>query len=290
MSCGDISGVMIAVAKQDLESFSEYNKTAVMRIFMASASESKSRLDPSDSLGPGYYTPGTIDFGFVDCSNPANTKDPKCKNFQKFGFNVFEECKNGVDDDENGLVDCSDPFCVFIPDCAGSNAFNFSASSSDKVAPVVMFSDIEKLTDAAFVRVDTNEPSNLSLSLYSNDSSCLTVNATLTDLGSGYQANANFKPFHSIDLMMDNLGYALINSTTYYYKITVCDPSANCAISACSNFTTKSTSSEKSFIFKMELPDGYTVDIPALNKTGYNFTESFAGGIYEVGIKTMHLL
>ena len=74
---------------------------------MASANGTGNRTSPSDYLGPGYYTKGMIDFGFVDCSNP-NTKDPKCKNMQKFGFNVFEECMNGVDDDENGLADCAE--------------------------------------------------------------------------------------------------------------------------------------------------------------------------------------
>jgi hypothetical protein len=108
----------------------------------------------------------------------------------------------------------------------------------------------------------------------------------LTDSGVGYQANADFKPFHSMDLMEDNLGYALTNGTNYYYKVTVCDPSANCAVSACSNFTTKATAQDKSFIFKMELPEGYTVDIPVLNKTNYNFSETFGGIEYDVGIKT----
>ena len=36
----------------------------------------------------------------------------------------------------------------------------------------------------------------------------------------------------------------------------------------------------------MDLPDGYTVDIPAFNKTGYNFSETFGGVQYDVGIKT----
>src|SRR3989339_487425 len=94
LSCGEIGGVMIAISKQDLESFAEYNKTVNLRIFMSSANDSDTRLSPSDSLGPSYYTPGTIDFGFIDCADPAMSKDSKCKNFQKFGFNVFEECKN----------------------------------------------------------------------------------------------------------------------------------------------------------------------------------------------------
>jgi hypothetical protein len=287
ISCGEISGVMVGLAKQDIESFAEYNKTANMRILVASADEVGARLSPSDSVGPGYYTPGTIDFGFVDCSNPVMAKDPKCKNFQKFGFNVFEECKNGVDDDENGLVDCDDPFCAYIPDCAGSNAFSFIVNLNDKTTPVVMFNDVERLADGAFIKVDTNEPSNLSLSFFGNDSSCMVLNVTLDDTSIGYQANANFKPFHSVDLINDTLGYALIGNTTYYYKVKVCDPSGNCALSACSNFTTKTPADgDKPFIFKIELPENYTVDIPAFNKTNYNFTETFGGDVYEVGIKT----
>lgn len=286
ISCGDIGGVMIAVAKQDIESFAEYNKTATMRIFMVSANSTDTRTSPSDSVGPGYYTPGTIDFGFIDCSDPTMSTDTKCKNFQKFGFNVYEECKNGVDDDENGLVDCDDPFCSFIPDCNDGAAFNFVAVAGDITAPTVTFSDVEKLYDSAFIKIDTNEPSNMSLQFYHNESTCQTINITLADTGAGYQANANFKPFHSIDLISDNLGYALTNGTVYYYKVKVCDPSGNCALSACTNFTTKATAADKIFIFKVELPAGYTVDIPALNKTGYNFTETFAGTTYDVGIKT----
>src|SRR3989339_505035 len=287
LSCGEIGGVMIAISKQDLESFAEYNKTVNLRIFMSSANDSDTRLSPSDSLGPSYYTPGTIDFGFIDCADPAMSKDSKCKNFQKFGFNVFEECKNGIDDDENGMIDCADPFCKFIPDCASAGgAFNFINDVNDVTTPVVLFSEVERLHDSAFLKVDTSEPSNLTLIFYKNDSTCKTLNLSLADTGTGYQANANFKPFHSVDLMQETLGYALTNGTTYYYKIKVCDPSENCAVSACTNFTTKSTAQDKSFLFKIDLPDGYTVDIPALNKTDYNFTESFGGVLYDVGIKT----
>src|SRR3989339_893155 len=170
LSCGEIGGVMIAISKQDLESFAEYNKTVNLRIFMSSANDSDTRLSPSDSLGPSYYTPGTIDFGFIDCADPAMSKDSKCKNFQKFGFNVFEECKNGIDDDENGMIDCADPFCKFIPDCASAGgAFNFINDVNDVTTPVVLFSEVERLHDSAFLKVDTSEPSNLTLIFYKND-------------------------------------------------------------------------------------------------------------------------
>jgi hypothetical protein len=292
MSCGEIGGVMVAVSSQDLESFSEYSGTANMRVYMSSVDSSDSRTSPSDYVGPGYYTPGSIDFGFVDCSDP-NTKDPKCKNMQKFGFNVFEECMNGVDDNEDGLADCADPLCTFTPKCAGGTSFNFSVNVSDKVAPTVIYNEVDELADGAFMKIDTNEASNMSVMFYSEDSTCSILNTTINDAGTeSYQENANFKPFHAMDLIdsATSLGFDLTNATYYYYKIKTCDPSSNCAISACSNFTTKNSTTDKSFIFKLDLPAGYTVDIPALNKTGYNFTETFTingvATVFDVGIKT----
>ena len=291
MSCGEIGGVMIALSSQDLESFSDYVKTANMRVYMTSANSTDSRTNPSDYVGPGYYTPGSIDFGFVDCSNP-NTKDPKCKNAQKFGFNVFEECMNEVDDDENGLVDCLDPTCVFTPKCAellGKTAFAFEVDATDNVAPTVMFNKVDELYDGAFMKIDTNEPSSMSIKFYLDDSTCTILNTTINDTGSeAYQAYAEYKPFHAMDMIdaTTSLGFALDAGTAYYYKIETCDPSSNCAFSACSNFTTKTSTTDSSFIFKLDLPEGYTVDIPALNKTGYNFTETFGGVAYDVGIKT----
>jgi len=292
MSCGEISGVMVAVNSQDLESFSEYSKTANMRVYMSSADSAGSRTSPSDYVGPGYYTPGSIDFGFIDCSDPS-TKDPKCKNAQKFGFNVFEECMNGVDDNEDGLADCADPTCAFTPKCSSGTAFSFLANASDKVAPTVVYNEVDELSDGAFMKIDTNEPSNMSVRFYYNDSTCKILNTTINDIGvETYQQNANFKPFHAMDLIgeTNSLGFNLANGTSYYYKIKTCDPSGNCALSACSNFTTKKSQVDKAFIFKLDLPAGYTVDIPALNKTGYNFTETFdINGVattFDVGIKT----
>ncbi|MBT6955980.1 hypothetical protein HN997_01670 [archaeon] len=292
MSCGEIGGVMIAVSSQDLESFSEYDGTANMRIYMASANSTDSKSSPSDYVGPGYYKPGSIDFGFVDCSDPS-TKDAKCKNAQKFGYNVFEECMNGIDDNEDGLADCDDPVCVFTPKCASGTAFSFTTDVSDKEAPTVIYNEVDELSDGAFMKIDTNEASNMSVMFYLNDSTCKILNTTINDIGvETYQQNANFKPFHAMDLINEttSLGFSLANGTMYYYKVKTCDPSSNCAISACSNFTTKTSQVDKEFIFKLDLPTGYTVDIPALNKTGYNFTETFdINGVpttFDVGIKT----
>src|SRR3989344_5744165 len=253
---GKLGGVMILIDKENLQSFAEYNNSAPMRVFISSANDSYNEFSPLDSANPGYYTSGSADFKFVDCSNP-NTKDTKCKNFQKFGFNIFEDCKNGKDDDSDGMVDCADPKCKFTPNCASGTAFNFSADANDVQSPTVTFSQVDVLRDSAFVKFDTDEPANGTLEFYGNDSTCNSVNISLNDTG---------------------------NPTIYYYKTGVCDTSSNCASSSCQNFTT-SNEPVKNFIFKMNLPTGFTVDIPQLNYSG-NFTKVIGGVLFEVGIKT----
>lgn len=271
----------VSVEKEALENFDLFNITAPLRVFAVSF-DGAGDGDGADDVGPSYYTPGTVDFAFVDCSDP-NTKDPNCKNFQTFGFQTFEDCKNGIDDDSDGLADCADPKCEFTPVCASGTAFDFTSATNDYRAPSVMFSKVDKTADSAIVVFDTDEPANGSLSFYANDSTCITVNTSLNDLGDPNFAFDDYKPFHRVSLDADTLGYALTNSTTYFYKISICDPNTNCGTSACLNFTTKSVN--KNFIFKMDVPDGYTVDIPALNYSG-NFTYAVGGNSYEVGIKT----
>jgi len=278
-----IGGVMILMEKESLESFTEYNKTVSMRVLVSTANGSTSELSPLDSANIGFYTPGSADFKFVDCSNP-NTKDAKCKNFQKFGFNVFEDCKNGKDDDSDGFTDCDDPKCKFTPNCASGSAFNFIKDDNDNQAPTVSFSQVDVLRDSAFVKFDSDEPANGTLEFYSNDSTCSSLNITKNDLGDPGISFDDYKPFHSVALELNTLGYSLENGTLYYYKTTVCDPSGNCATSACQNFTT-SNEAYKNFIFKMKLPAGFNVTIPALGYSG-NFTTSVGGTVYETGIKT----
>ncbi len=285
-SAGKTGGVMIVVDKENLESFVEYNKTAPMRVFVASANESKSELNPSDSVSSaGYYTQGSADFKFVDCSNP-DTKDDKCKNFQKFGFNVFEDCKNGKDDDADGSTDCNDMKCSYTPNCAsGGNAFNFVANANDFTTPSVLFSSTDPLHNSAFIKFDTDEPANGSIAFYGNDSSCGNSIATYDEVGDTSIVFDDYKPFHGVAIENGTNGVNLSNGTTYFYKTTICDPTSNCATSACQNFTTKKDNNYKPFVFKMKLPSGYNVTIPALNYSG-NFTTNISGKVYETGIKT----
>ena len=276
-----VGAAFVSVEKEALENFPEFNMTAPIAILAVSSDGSDSNMD--DSVGPNYYTPGTVDFDFVDCSNP-DTKDPKCKSFQKFGFQMFEDCKNTIDDDGDGLADCDDPKCIFTPACASGTAFNWGSGTDDYKTPIVMFSKVDRMADAAVVMFDTDEPANGTLNFYHNSSTCATLNTSIADVGDANFDYDDYKPFHRILLESDNLGYDLVVSTSYFYKVQVCDPFNNCGTSKCLNFTTRAEN--KPFIFRMNLPEGFSVDIPAMDLTDENFTRTVNGQLYEVGFKT----
>ncbi len=288
-----VGGVMIVIDKENLESSSSYNKSTPMRVRVTSANDTTNELTPVDEVAnAGYYTLGTADFKFVDCGNPDSKNDDKCKNFNKFGFNVFEDCKNGKDDDGDGYADCSDVKCGFTPACSSGAAFNFVANVNDKESPQPAFSQIDAMHNGAFIKFDSSEPANGTLVFYGNDTGCSSTNITLYDVGDPAVTFDNFKPFHTIpldDISLASAGWpnGLVNGTTYYYKTTMCDPSNNCAASACLNFTTKSEGSYKNFIFKLKLPPGYNVSIVGQNGFNYsgNFTTVVSGKSYESGIK-----
>jgi hypothetical protein len=274
--------LFVSIERDTLENFALFNITAPMKVFVVSF-DGLGDGDGADEVGPSYYTPGTVDFGFVDCSDPS-TKDSKCKSFQKFGMQMYEDCKNIVDDDGDGLADCDDPKCVFTPACASGTAFDWSSGTDDYKAPIVMFSKVDRMSDATIIVFDTDEPANGTLTFYNQSSTCATLNTTLADLGDPAFDFDDYKPFHKIVLDTNTLGYSLVNSTTYYYKVEVCDPFNNCGTSTCLNFTTKSEN--KPFIFRLNLPAGFTVDIPAMGLTDETFTRTVGGQVYDVGFKT----
>jgi hypothetical protein len=276
ISCQMIGGAGVAVEKEDLEKFPAlYNSTKSLRIFVASSTEVN---NITDSAGPGYFTHGTVDFkpecclcpGNVDQDNdgkPAST-DEECTFIKQKGFVSFEDCFNSKDDNNDGLSDCNDPICAPMPKCGGS--FNFGSNANDKKAPTVIFQKVDEWADGAFVKFDTDEPANGSVKFYKTDSLCATVNVTLNDLGDPTFNFDDYKPFHGIGITQNSVGYSLNLSTTYYYKLKVCDPSNNCGESACLNFTTKS--SFKKVLFDIDLDSGYSIDFECngFNKTNWN--------------------
>ena len=245
--------------------------TSDLRIMVTTAGPGYNESNVTDQAGPFYYTPGSIDFmmedcfGFVDMDGDglAPDQDPDCKFIKSLGFIPFEDCGNNFDDNGDGLTDCNDPMCSFTPKCTGT--FNFAADASDTTAPDVIFHKIDEFNDGAFVMFDTNEPANGTVLFYYNNSGCSTLNKTINDLGDPAWTYDDYKPFHHVPIdnfagNTNRLGYDLVNGSTYFYKYKVCDPSSNCATSACSNFTTKKSMS--SFFFGTNVPSGFGVPNP----------------------------
>jgi hypothetical protein len=267
LMCSEIGGYMVAVNKDDLKRFTDlFVPGEGMRVYVATAGKRRTESTPRDTAGPGYYTPGAIDFKFEDCLTPGvdmdgdgftSENDPDCFMFFKTGgFIRHEDCfETGVDEDEDGLADCDDPDCKFAPHCAGKGANLLN----DSTAPKLTWKEVDKYPDAAFIRYDTDEPANGTVEFYYNDSSCGTVNTTILDPAlldaktrNDYK-NWHDGPIDNFEFNPQRLGYNLTNGTTYYYKLKVCDSSGNCGVSACLNFTTAKSSSKK------DCPDCYAI-------------------------------
>jgi hypothetical protein len=61
--CSEIGGPMLAVKKDDLAKYSElYDSTKDMRVFVTTAGNVGNISSPLDTAGPGWVTPGSIDF------------------------------------------------------------------------------------------------------------------------------------------------------------------------------------------------------------------------------------
>ncbi len=248
-----------------------------MRIYVATHNGTNASVD---SAGPSYYTPGSIDAKFEDCSATGQDfdgdgldaqKDPDCQKFIKLGYIPFEggpQCKDGKDNDGNGLTDCSDYSCKYDP--YSGCGFALACDPTDKSAPQIKWQSVDNLLDSAHVSFDSNEPANGTLTFYYNDSKCSTINATIKDAGllDGFTDN-DFKQWHDADIGQNTIGYALTSNRTYYYKFKMSDLCGNAIVSNCNNFTT--STSDKTFIFKPTLDGNITMSIPNLSITNNTF-------------------
>lgn len=260
LMCSEIGGMMIAVDKDDMAKFSDmFKPEEEMRIYMATAGKKRTESTPSDTVGPGHYTPGTIDFRFEDCLTPGvdmdddgftSENDPDCFMFHKAGgFIKHEDCfETGVDEDEDGLADCDDTDCKFAPNCAGKGVN--VAGYNDSAAPKLLWYEVDEYPDAAFVRYDTDEPANGTIFFYRNDSTCsgnyteIKDPALLDAKTSNDYKNWHDGPIDNFYLNTQALGYNLTNGTEYYFKLKVCDSSGNCGTSACLSFNTSKSGSK----------------------------------------------
>jgi len=233
-----------------------------LRILVATIGDGYNENNVTDEAGPFYYTPGSVDFkmedcmGFVDMDGDGLTpdQDPDCKYIKQFGYQPFEyDCNDDVDNDGDGDTDENDSDCGNNPLAGGD--FSFSEDVTDKSSPKTTLEQKDEFYDGAFIAIDTNEPANLTVSFYSNDSECFQLNETYDDIGETCSESwcdyDDYKSFHGVDIT------GLDNGTSYYYKSEVCDPSGNCAYSACSNFSTKDELED--FYFGATPPSGYNV-------------------------------
>ena len=262
--CGFVSGPIFAIGQDSFTGKTNVNTSISWRAYATSAAAAGNTSNISDAVGPGKADFKGIDASIIDCSSTADKDNSQCSKFKQFGFFPGEfgpACTDNKDNDGDSLTDCDDWDCKYDPFfCSGS--FGFQADDSE--APTFVWTKVNKKipTSLSFI-FDTNEPANGTVKYYYNDSTCALLNATLRDkaLDDG-DAHTNYRPHHIAELT------GLRANTTYFYKLKTCDPSANCALSKCSNATT--ASKHTNITFKLDIPAGWTVDIPSINLTNYS--------------------
>ena len=239
--CRDIGAVFIAVDKQALESYTTLiNKTAQMRIYVTTSNATGNTTNPQDTVGPGFYKTGSVDFRSEDCRGLVDldgdgclpSEDPDCALFNRLGYVPFEDCSNGIDDNFDGKADCNDQACKYdLLACGG----RLVVDANDTEPPSLGQADVKTFPDGISIKLVTFEPSNATLQFSHTNTTCSLINKTFTD--TRYVSwhhitidNFNFNP--------QRLGYNLITNTTYFYKYTLCDISGNCLASSCTNATT----------------------------------------------------
>lgn len=269
--CAEIGGPMIAVKKADLEKFPIlYDSTKDIRVSVSSIGNAGNITDPSDAAGPGWATPGAIDFEIANAFG-YGADSSKFEDILKKGFVEYEDCFNGMDDNGDGNIDCNDWSCQYSSKCAGIgvNAQGYADTKSPQVTGV----KIEEYPDAALVMYDTNKPANGTLELYGADSTCLNITDKIYDIGVlKNNTIREFKLWHYAAIYWDktnetingknvSLNYPLASSVTYYYKLKVCDNANKCAVSKCSSFRTPNSTQKCgycNFITRLIGPSGWT--------------------------------
>ncbi len=242
------------------------------------------------------FTFNPLDFAFEDCFGFSDTdgdgwlpsEDPDCKDFLKFGYIDIEqgtECKDGLDNDGNGLVDCNDFGCIYDDYYCNTSAIN------DTSAPVITWFNAEKFAEGAMIMADTNKPTNATLLFYNDDATCTTVNNTIL----GPKLTNNFTKddydlWHDIpvdEYYFNKLGisFDFKTNTTYYYKVILCDKSGNCANSNCSSFKTRVETSQFFVGFKLPPPQNNTGDMLGMINVQFNWQGGSGNITGETGLQ-----
>jgi hypothetical protein len=280
--CSDIGGPMIAVKKDDLAKFPTlYDSTKDIRVYVATIGNTGNISSPIDTAGPGWTTPGSIDFD-IQSAFSYGANSAKFEDILRNGFVKGEDCFMSGDEDGDGNSDCADWDCQYSVNCVGQgvNAANYVDTSS----PLVTGVNIEEYSDgngtgAVLIMYDTNKPTNGTLEWYGADSQCL--NSTTGEPGRyifpdiGIIKNNTVRTYKTWHVASLYNGATKLNATGFnifpaplaagvnsYYKLKVCDSNNKCAVSKCSSFrlpTSTSKCAYCSFVTRIKVPSGWKV-------------------------------
>ena len=279
--CGEIGGPMIAVKKADLSKYPTlYDSTKDMRVSVATIGNTGNVSVPTDTAGPGWTTPGSVDFDIVNAfAYGADTA--KFENILKKGFVQGEDCFQSGDEDGDGTSDCSDWDCQYSSKCTttGVNAAGYVDTSSPLVTGVKIEEYSEGTTGAVLIMYDTNKPTNGTLYWYGADSTC--TNSTSGEPGMymfpdvGIVKNntiRQYKTWHVAEIYngatkMNATGFNTFSApvatgVTSYYKLKVCDANNRCSISKCTSFRLPDSASKCAycnFVTRIKAPTGWKV-------------------------------
>jgi len=274
MMCSEIGGPMIGIEKADLSKYPAlYDSTKDMRVYVVTIGNTGNISNPTDTAGPGWTTPGSVDFDIFNAfSYGADTA--KFEDILKYGFVKGEDCFNSADDDSDGLTDCTDYDCQFSSKCS---TYDYS---NDTRSPQVTGVKIEEYTDGLLIMYDTNKPTNGTLEWYGADSRCSNSSGVgepsvyiFPDIGIVKSGTIRqFKTWHTAAIYegatkMNSSGFGvypapLVTPTNSYYKLKVCDQFGKCAVSKCSSFKLPPSTSKCSycnFVTRIKAPTGWTV-------------------------------
>ncbi|MBU0466652.1 MAG: hypothetical protein KJ718_02750 [Nanoarchaeota archaeon] len=283
--CNEIGGPMIAIEKGELSRFPTlYSSTGDMRVYVVTIGDTGDITTPTDSAGPAWATPGAVDFELTGALEfGANTA--KFEKILQKGFVGYEDCYNGVDDDENGAVDCADWACEFNTYCVANSLGTNNGSFGDTTMPVIKGVRVEEYPDAALLMFESSKPVNGTLKFYGNDSTCKTLNKSVYDVGIRKNNTVReFKLWQQIALYDDgatSLVTALDASTDYYYKLRICDSNNKCSLSKCSKFrtTTTSTCGYCNFVLRLKEPSAWNVSYDADSDGTYEHSQGQVCGV-----------
>ncbi len=265
--CSDIGGPMIGIEKADLARFPTlYDSTKDLRVYVMTIGNIGNVSNPSDTAGPGWTTPGAIDFE-IKSAFEYGADTSKFEDILKYGYIKGEDCFAAGDEDGDGLTNCADWDCQYSSQCS---SYSYS---NDTKAPQVIGVNIEEYTDSALIMYKTNKPTNGTLELYGyGDTTCMNKTNIIYDVGIlKSDVVRQYKTWHqaliyetteSVNGVNVSIAWPLVNLSTYNYKLKVCDSANRCAISKCSSFKTASSQSKCgycNFVTRIKVPTGWKV-------------------------------